>query len=99
VKQVVFDKEAEAEMRAAIAYYNSQRAGLGDEFSTAVEQAVGAIVQSPKAFSPHGSEGLRKFVMKRFPYYIFYLELDSGIWIAAVAHQRRRPGYWAHRKP
>jgi toxin ParE1/3/4 len=99
MKPVIFDQEAEAEVRAAIAYYDGQRAGLGNEFRTAVEQAVAQIVQTPKAFSPYSNEGLRKFVMRRFPYNIYYLELDASIWVAAAAHQRRRPGYWAHRKP
>jgi toxin ParE1/3/4 len=42
---------------------------------------------------------LRKCFVRRFPYTIFYLELAEQIWIAAVAHQRRRPGYWRNRMP
>jgi hypothetical protein len=30
---------------------------------------------------------------------VYYVELDDAIWIAAVAHQKRRPGYWTRRKP
>jgi hypothetical protein len=32
-------------------------------------------------------------------YTIYYVELDQTIWIAAVAHQKRRPGYWSDRSP
>jgi hypothetical protein len=42
---------------------------------------------------------LRKCFVRRFSYTIFYLELAEQIWIAAVAHQRRRPGYWRNRMP
>jgi toxin ParE1/3/4 len=99
VKPVIFHREAEAEMLAAIAYYNGQHDGLGDEFRDEVEEGAARISRTPRAFSPYGDEGLRKHVIRRFPYTIFYLELDDCIWIAAVAHQRRRPGYWASRTP
>jgi toxin ParE1/3/4 len=42
---------------------------------------------------------LRKSSVRRFPYVVFYLDLEEYIWIAAVAHQRRRPGYWVYRTP
>jgi toxin ParE1/3/4 len=99
VKPVKFHREVEAELRAAITYYEERRYGLGDDFRDAVEQAVDRIARMPCAFSPYGDEGLRTRVMRRFPYSIFYLELDDHIWIAAVAHRRRRPGYWAERTP
>ena len=99
MKSVTFDSEAEAEFRAAALYYESQRAGLGDDFVAEVEQAVQRIAQTPQAFPLHGSSGLRKCLLRRFPYTIYFLELADRIWIAAVAHQRRRPGYWSHRQP
>ena len=34
-----------------------------------------------------------------FPYTIYYVALDDSLWIAAMAHQRRRPGYWSRRHP
>jgi hypothetical protein len=42
---------------------------------------------------------MRKHRLRRFPYTIHYAVLHDAIWIAAVAHQRRRPGYWAVRRP
>jgi toxin ParE1/3/4 len=99
VKAAVFHREAEAELRAAIAYYDGQREGLGLEFQAEVEAAMARIVQTPTAFAPYGNEGLRKYVVRRFPFTIYYLELEDCIWIAAVANQRRRPGYWVHRTP
>jgi toxin ParE1/3/4 len=99
MKTVIFHQEAEAELTAAIAYYEERRAGLGTEFQEAAEEAVDRIARMPRAFPPHGDQGLRKYVLRRFPYTIFYLELDEVVWVAAVAHQRRRPGYWAHRRP
>jgi toxin ParE1/3/4 len=96
---VVFDSEAKAEFEAAAAYYEAQRTGLGDDFVAEVEQAVQRIAQAPRSFPTYGTSGLRKCVLRRFSYNILFLELNDHIWIAAVAHQRRQPGYWAHRKP
>jgi plasmid stabilization system protein ParE len=99
MKPVTFDSEAEDEFRAAASYYEAQRAGLGDDFAAEVEQAAQRIAQTPQAFPPHGSAGFRKCLLRRFSYTIFFLELPDRIWIAAVAHQRRRPGYWSLRQP
>jgi toxin ParE1/3/4 len=99
MKPVIFHPEAEAELRAAILYYENQRSGLGADFQAEVEEGVRKIQQTPQAFSLHNDQGLRKFLVRRFPYSIFYLELDDSIWIAAVAHQKRKPGYWASRTP
>ncbi len=99
MKPVVFHPEAEAELRAGIGYYEGQRQGLGAEFRDEVEAAAVRIAQSPQACPPYGGQGLRKCVLPRFPYTLFYLELDEVIWVAAVAHQRRRPGYWKGRQP
>jgi toxin ParE1/3/4 len=99
MKPVTFDGEAEDEFRAAASYYEAQRAGLGDHFVADVELAVQRIAQMPQAFPPHGASGLRKCFLRRLPYTLFFLELQDRIWIAAVAHQRRRPGYWSHRHP
>jgi len=97
VKPVIFHRDAEAELRAAVAYYEQQRPGLGLDLQAEVERAIGRIQEHPQLFPQHTTLGLRKCVVRRFPYTIFYLELDDNIWIAAVAHQRRRPGYWASR--
>ena len=99
MKPVTFDSEAEAEFRAAAVYYEGRQVGLGDDFVAEVEQAVQRIAQTPQAFPLHGSAGYRKCILRRFPYTLFFLELPDRIWIAAVAHQRRRPGYWSHRQP
>jgi toxin ParE1/3/4 len=99
MKPVVFDSEARDEFDAAASYYEGQQAGLGDAFVAEVEEATQRIAQMPQAFSIHQLSGLRKCVLRRFPYSLFFLEQEDRIWIAAVAHQRRRPGYWSHRKP
>jgi toxin ParE1/3/4 len=90
---VVFHPDAEAELHAAVAYYESQREGLGADLLSEVERAVERIQENPNQFPIHNDLGIRKCLIRRFPYTIFYLETEETLWIAAVAHQRRRPGY------
>ena len=47
----------------------------------------------------HRIKGIRECPVKRFPYALYYRELSESIWVAAVAHQKRRPAYWSRRKP
>jgi toxin ParE1/3/4 len=99
MKPVIFHSEAEEELAEAIARYDNQRAGLGDEFQEEAEQAVQRIAQLPTAGPLHNDTGVRKRLVRRFPFTIFYLELEESIWVAAVAHQKRQPDYRAHRQP
>ncbi len=99
MKPLDYHPGAEADLDEGIAYYEGRKPGLGLEFQAEVEETTAQIQRSPKAFSLHGTEGLRKRVVQRFPYTVFYLEMEDRIWIAAVANQRRRPDYWADRRP
>ena len=45
------------------------------------------------------SGAIRIGPLHRFPYSVYYEELEDRIWVAAVGHHSRRPGYWARRKP
>lgn len=99
MKPVRFHPEAEAELIAAVAYYEEKRTGLGVDFRQEVEAAVGLICQNPLLFAPRAPDGLRKCPVRRFPYAVHYLDLDAEVWIAAVAHQKRKPRYWASRSP
>ena len=74
-------------------YYNLQQAKLGDSFKRDVQIAIDNIVASPKLYPPIDG-GLRRCVLHRFPYNIFYAIDDDMIIILSVAHQRRKPYYW-----
>jgi toxin ParE1/3/4 len=97
MKRAIFHPEAKEEMAAASAYYQEQRRGLGRDFQKRVRAGVRRIQRNPRAFPSYGTSDLRKYVVQRFPFTIFYLELEKTIWIAAVAHQKREPGYWLNR--
>lgn len=87
---------AEKELQEAVNHYNEQRDGLGDEFADEVERTVRRICDNPGAWT-RLSESVRRCRTERFPYGLVYQRVDDIIYIIAVMHLRRRPGYWRDR--
>jgi toxin ParE1/3/4 len=98
VKPLRVHRLARAELDGAMAFYESACPGLGLDLLATFEHAAQAIRQNPSAWPLHHHSGYRKYLLRRFPYVIFYLELPDDIWIAAVAHSRREPDYWRNRQ-
>ena len=92
----VFHPEATAEMIGHAQYYENKSQGLGYDFLTAVEEATQRIEQFPKA-APLDRANIRKRLVSGFPFTILYEVQPDRIYIAAVMHQHRRPGYWLGR--
>lgn len=92
------EPEASAELEEAAIWYENQRSGLGFEFLRAVDDTIEFIVRWPRAGAPVPgvSEDIRarRVPVKRFPYHVAYLATTESIRILAIAHDRRRPGYW-----
>jgi toxin ParE1/3/4 len=91
-----FDPSAQAEYLDALRYYQ-QEGGMGATFEQAVHRGVDFILQHPEASPVVTREGARKRVLGRFPYNLYYTIEGDLVVIRAVAHQKRRPGYWADR--
>ena len=90
--------EAEAELEAAARWYESKRAGLGAALLANVDEALAAVLDAPRG-APLWRKGrpYRKFVLRRFPYVIFFVVQEHTVAVVAVAHAKRRPGYWKGR--
>lgn len=93
---VVFHPEAELELDSAVAYYENRRRGLGLELEREVFRATDAIREAPGRWTVHKGD-VRKYALHRFPFTVFFLVIDDTVWIVAVAHAARRPGYWKKR--
>lgn len=91
-----FNHLAEAELREAVQYYESEAPGLGRRFLSFVESALAEVMEHPLLGSPLRGEVRRKGV-GRFPYQLLYRVAGDEIRILAVMHKRRRPLYWAER--
>jgi toxin ParE1/3/4 len=99
VKPAVFHRLARAELDAAMQWHQEQRHDLGLALLEEVRRTVTRIQSNTLAGERYKQTNLRSLPVRRFPYVIYYLEQDDFLWIAAVAHVRRRPGYWRRRKP
>jgi toxin ParE1/3/4 len=93
---VEFHDDARAEVLAAHAWYVARSPAAADAFIVELERAVELICDAPEAWSPH-LYGTRKHVFRRLPYSVIYRIVGETLEVIAVAHQRRRPGYWRGR--
>jgi plasmid stabilization system protein ParE len=101
-KPLLIEAEASRELEDAARWYEEQRPGLGERFLDEVAVALERIVLFPAAGFPvpYVSPELaaRRSPVMRFPYHVVYLDTPDAIRILAVAHDRRRPGYWLGRQ-
>jgi plasmid stabilization system protein ParE len=94
--RVIFHPQAHEEMIGQARYYEAKSEGLGSDFLNAVEETTDRIEQSPKAGSIDRAN-IRKRLVSGFPFTVLYEMQADRIYIAAVMHQHRRPGYWKKR--
>lgn len=83
--------EAEGDLADAYAWYEQQRAGLGDEFLTTVDATFDFILERPLSF-PVVHKTIRRALMMRFPYGVYFIGAENTISILAVLHGHRDPG-------
>lgn len=89
----VFRAQAQAHLREAQLWYANQAVGLELEFAHAVDGAVAAIAQNPEAY-PEIYPGIRRILLRRFPYGLYYAAQPKRIVVHACYHLRRKPGGW-----
>jgi toxin ParE1/3/4 len=97
MKPLQLHPAARAELNATVAYYERQQRGLGVALLDEVERILTLLPQHPHVGAPYKQTAFRAVPLRRFPYRIFYLELDEQLWMLALAHDRRRPDYWTRR--
>lgn len=95
---VRFHDDASTELNEAALFYASLLPDLGRAFAAEAKKTVQLIQAYPDLAAPIGGK-LRKLVIHRFPFSIIYSHQANEILILAIAHHRRRPGYWKTRQP
>jgi len=91
-----FHPDVAGEIRASYCWYQEQAKGLGDDFLNELESAYAAVIEFPKAW-PLFQKGFRRHLLPRFPFSIIYREKGGDIFVVAVMHNSRKPGYWLSR--
>ena len=95
---VNFHPAALEELRQARRWYEERSpvSALALALAQEIDRAVLQISEAPARYPP-AEYGTRRFLLVRFPFTLFYRVSESEIVVVAVAHQKRRPGYWASR--
>lgn len=96
-----FDPRASAELAAEVAHYETEL-GLGADFLAEVRRAIRQIASHPNRWAPSPLPtarrlGVRHFVLVRFRFTVEYVMRGRVVRVLAIAHMRRKPGYWLSR--
>lgn len=96
MKPAAFHREADAEFIEALQNYAGISPELGNRFYDEIHRLIAEACASPGTFRFIRPPARRHFT-REFPYGIIYTERPDDIWILAVMHLHRAPGYWQHR--
>ncbi len=98
---VIIEPEAEEELLAAISWYEDHRPGLGREFFRTIDRAIDQLKSSLDQSLPvpgvSGDLDVRRVIIGKFPFAVVFMPFEREIRILAIAHLRKRPGYWQSR--
>jgi plasmid stabilization system protein ParE len=85
--------QAEAEIHEAMHWYLERSALAANAFKAELISAIDSLADHPARW-PANEEGVRQQVLRRFPYTLHYDFDELTVTVLAVAHHRRKPGYW-----
>jgi hypothetical protein len=83
-------------MNEAARFYEGRKEGLGLEFLNEVQRTITSILAHPQS-GPAVSPNIRRRIVRGFPFGVLYAMHESKMVVVAVAHLKRRPGYWKER--
>ena len=93
---ITFHPDIEHEVKASYEWYQNQAVGLGEDFLTELETAYQAIIEFPNTW-PKFQNGSRRFLLSKFPFSVIYRFDQKTVYVVAVMHNSRKPGYWSER--
>jgi toxin ParE1/3/4 len=98
-KVVKLHAEAKLELEKSVRFYR-ERAGerWAERFKQRVVEGIKAIAADPERYSRvAGLPGVQRIRLRQFPFSLLYINRAEHVWVVAVAHGSRRPGYWRKR--
>jgi len=91
-----FHPDVSSEIKASYDWYQEQANGLGEDFLNELEYSYQAIVEFFDTW-PKFSKDFRRFILSRFPFSIIYRKNNESVYVVAIMHHSRKPGYWLER--
>jgi plasmid stabilization system protein ParE len=89
-------KEAEQDISLIFEYYEEIRIGLGHDFLLCIEEVFAKIERNPLNYRKTYKE-LRRVIIRRFPYRVFFFIRASKVVVTAVFHAQKDPESWQNR--
>jgi plasmid stabilization system protein ParE len=96
VRKLITGSKAQEEINEAFDWYFKRSHEAAEAFLGEVGSSLKQIVSSTRQY-PSFTKSTRRLLLRRFPYAVIFQEKDEAILVVAVAHAKRRPGYWAGR--
>ena len=94
--RLIYHPDAEAELIEAAQFYERRVSTLGGQFLDAADHAIGVIQDAPARWRIIEAD-VRRYLMPRFPYAIYYRALPDEIRVLAFKHHSRHLDYWRYR--
>ena len=95
-RTIIIRPEAEQDIREAYSWYETQMSGLGANFLLRIDAALSSVQRNPRQY-PLIHQGVRRCLVRRFPYGILFLVEEKQIIVLAVFHAKRDPRSWQER--
>lgn len=95
--RLVAEPLVDLDVAAAYEWYEKERAGLGREFLDELRATYDRVADGPLKYQ-HLRSGIRRALVRRFPYGVYFAVEDDAIVVLAVLHASRDPAEWQRRK-
>jgi plasmid stabilization system protein ParE len=94
--RLLITSAAEQDFTEALCWYAERSRRAAEGFEAEFDGALESIAADPHSF-PLCDERHRYYLLRRYPFQVIYREHENELLIVAVAHAKRKPGYWANR--
>ena len=91
-----YHPKAVGDLERSIIFYDNRQPGLGLRFIRIYERTISHIRTNPTTWKKD-NRGRYRIGLRKFPFIVIYRIVDGEIYILAIAHTSKRPGYWIHR--
>jgi plasmid stabilization system protein ParE len=88
--RVILRPQAETDVRQAREWYESKRLGLGRDFLDGVQGVIAGLAKRPLRY-PVVYRNVRRALLRRFPYGVFYSVTEAEVFVVACFHSKRNP--------
>ena len=96
MRPLEYHPETKIETQQAIDWYWDRSRTAALDFAEQLKSSLAELRKAPRSCSPY-LHGTRRIILDQFPFFVVFRERLHDIQIIAVAHARRRPGYWTSR--